>query len=360
MKQSRTKRVIALGMMAALAATATGELSVLGRLGASPRSADAAADPLAPQPLPELTVVRTAISSRSEVFLAMLLADAMGEFAKENIELEVSTVPTSESTLLLTQGELDVVPTSLSAGNLNLVASGARVAGVFPLNAENDVAEQGFWIRRDALGEDGEYQPEDLIGQRVLTPSGGGSFSVGYFWATELEPLGIAPDDVTWERFGVPDTPQALISGAAPAALVLSPGWQIVKDDGCCIFLDGFPSHSNSFYAFGPNLLDEHPEVGEAFVRALARTVTTYLQTDYHNDPDMAATVAEILEQPVEMVQSMPSLVWEPTFELRGDHLPVVQEYFALTDALSYDEPLAYDDLYVTDFITPLLPDASS
>ena len=310
-------------------------------------------DLYAPQPLAEETTLKIAISSRIESFLNLLLADAMGEFEKENITVEFEVVPTSDSTLLLSQGRVDAVPTSMSAGNFNLIGDGGLIRGVIPLHGEPEGSGQGFWVRTDALGGDG-FQPSDLEGQRVLTPSGPGSYSVAYFWDTVLREAGLSATDITWERIGVSDAPLALTSGAASAALVLTPFWQVVEDDGCCEFIGGYPQDPISFVAFGPNLLNDNPEAGQAFVRAVARTTVTYLQGDYHNDPEVSSVAAELLEQPLDVFQSQPSLVWSPDFAFDVANFDVVQDFFRDADVLSYETPLTLDDIFDPRFIDAL------
>lgn len=320
-----------------------------GSTGSTAQSAD---ELYPPEPLAEATTLTVAVSSRLESFLHLFLADEMGEFAKENIEVEFEIVPTSESTLLLSQGDVDAVPTSMSAGNFNLIADGNAIRGVFPLNGEAEDSQPGFWVREDAIGDDG-FQPSDLVGQRVLTPSGPGSYTVGYFWQTVLSAGGVGPNDVAWERISPSDAPLALISGGAPAAMLIPPFWQTVADDGCCVYVDGYPREPISFVAFGPSLLDGDPAVGEAFVRALARTVVTYLQGDYHH-ADTADVVAELLEQPVEAYQAQPSPVWDPTFPLAISEFDAVQQFFADTEVLSYDTPLTEADIFDPRFVDAL------
>jgi NitT/TauT family transport system substrate-binding protein len=298
-------------------------------------------------------VVKASVSGRLESFLSLFMADAMGEFEKENIDLELATVPPSEAVLLLAKGQLDVVPSSSSAGNFNLLAQSNELRAVFPLNAESTAAQSGFWVRKDALGGDG-FQPSDLKGKRVLTPSGSGSFSVAYFGVNVLRPAGISATDVTWERFGVADSAPALINGSAPAALLLTPFWDVVAKDGCCEFIDGYPRSSFSHYYFGPTLLEERPEVGQAFARAIARTTRAYLQGDYHNDPVIGPRSAELLEQPLEHLRAQPSPVWEASLPLEILKLTEIQEFFRDAGLLSYDKPLTGADLFDDRFVTPL------
>lgn len=309
----------------------------------------------APQPLDEATTLRVGISAPIESFLVLLLAAELGEFAAENLDVEITIVPPTESPLLLSQGHLDVVPSSASAGFFNMVAEGLEIRGVFPLAEEPEDTGQGFWIRKDALGDDGVFQPEDLRGQRVLTPNGSGSFTVAYFWTNFLGPAGLEPNDVTWERVALPDAPLALIGGAAPAAVVLTPFWTTLQDDGCCVLIEGaYPTYATSFYMFGPTLLNGDPAVGEAFVRALARTTVTYLQGDYHNDPEIGPLTAELLQQPFEIVQSLPSLIWNPEFEFRSDELETVQSFFISTGDVTFDAPLPFEQIYDRRFVEAL------
>jgi len=269
------------------------------------------------------------VSSRIEAFVTVLLADEFGEF--------------------------DVVPMPVSAGTLNLIADGGEIRGVFPLNGQPDGSLDGFWVRRDALAGE-EFDPTDLRDERILTPSGPGSFALAYLWATLLEPAGVGATELSAEQFGLGDAAVALMSGAAKAALLFSPFSQQVDTDGCCVLIGGYPEFSTSFYAFGPSLLEDDPDVGRTVVRALARTTARYLQGDYHDDDDLVATLTEVLEQPVEVVTAQPSLVWDLSFPFRTEELGVIQEFYALTGVTTFAEPLEPDDIFDQSFVADLRP----
>ena len=350
------------GLRRSVAAVSLALLTVVAGCGSGPEAGPANAarpaaadpnDPLKPFPLAARTTVKASVSGKLESFLSLFMADAMGEFEKENIDLELATVPPSEATVLLAQGQIDLVPASSSAGQFNLLSQSDDVRAVFPLSAEAPDSQVGFWIRKDALGGDG-FQPADLRGRRVLTPSGSGSLSVAYFGATELAPAGVGAKDVTWERFGVGESALALTNGSAEAALVLTPFWSVVAADGCCEYVDGYPRSTFSHFYFGPNLLNDKPDVGQAVIRALARTVTTYLQGDYHKDPVIGPKTAELLQQPVDQLQKLPSPVWDPTFPMDIERLQELQVFFRDAGQLSYQEPLSRNDVLDDRFVAPI------
>ncbi|WFR72612.1 hypothetical protein P9209_01075 [Prescottella defluvii] len=89
-------------------------------------------DPLAPKPLAEETTVVVGIGKQLEVYAQFLMAEAEGEFAKENLKVEIQDVPESDKLALISQGRMDLGYNALTAGLLNLMSTGAGVKWAFP------------------------------------------------------------------------------------------------------------------------------------------------------------------------------------------------------------------------------------
>lgn len=309
--------------------------------------------PFAPRPLTEKAKIKIGIAGALEANLPYILADELGEFEKENLDVELLVVPPSDAGPLLARGELDAVPGSFSPGYLNLIAGGAQIKAVLPMqqfDPESGV-KQGLWVRKEVLEEDG-FQASDLVGNKVLTLTGPGLTSLAYLHREVLEPQGVDPSDVKWEMFPGADMPQALIRGSAPAAFVHTPFWHQLEGQSCCEFVGYYPPYSGSQLLFGKTLLSEYgPEVGLALARAVMRSTTKYLQNDYPRNPVVAEIMVDQLGLPAEEVGKQAPLNWDPDFELAVDSNLEVQDYFfAAGDLLSYpeDEKLTEADMFDT------------
>ncbi|MEU7811111.1 ABC transporter substrate-binding protein [Pseudonocardia sp. NPDC049154] len=311
---------------------------------------------LDPQPLPQKEKVVVGTSARLETFLAMMFAQENGEFAKENLEVDIQIVPPNDSTILLTQGQLDVVATGTSAVNFNAMAAGAPLRGVFPGSVPLPESKEGLWLRKEVLGADGQFQPADLKGKRIATLGGNVGVNQAYMWKMlkEQDPT-FQLSDLKFERIAAADMSSAVTGGAVDGGVMISPSWEPLVDDGCCVNVGYSPPYGSSFYAFGPALLDERPAVGQAFVRALARTQKEYLQGNFHADPAKAAETAKVLQSTVERVQREPAPTFSTSWPMPTEMADISQDYlFQVGGILSYEQPLTSEQIYDMRFIDNL------
>lgn len=309
-----------------------------------------------PQPLPQRETVVVGQPYKLETFLAMLLAQEYGEFERENLDVQIETVPPNDGTVLLSQGRLDVVPTGTSAVNFNAVAGGARVRAVMPGSVPLTDSHEGLWLHREVLGDDGVFQPADLRGRTIATLGGPVGVNQAYMWQefTQLDPA-FRIADVAFERFSAADMAVAVVNGAVDGGIMVAPSWEALVDDPCCVDVGFSPPFGSSYYAFGPTLLDERPEVGQAFVRALARTTAAYLQGDYHADPRLAADTARVLDSTLERIQAEPAPTFSLNFPMPVEMNGISQEYlFEIGDVLSYPTALTAEQMFDTRFVDAL------
>lgn len=321
---------------------------------ALPASAPPGPDRLAPQPLSEPATVTVLMSGRVEAFLGVLLADEFGEFEREGIDVGIEFIPATESPILVATGRADVAMSNLSAGNMNLIADGNPLRVVFGGSQPAADAQEGFWVNTSVLGDDG-FQPSDLEGATLATSFGAASSVVATLIddANQVEPGSLTVDSFEHQTMSLPDSMTALMNGAVDAAMSVQPFSTQLAADGCCEYIGMWPTFSTSAVLMGPNLLEERREVGLAFTRAVARTIRDHLVGDYHKDPELSPVVAELLEQPLDVLQGSFSPRWD--IAVSPDSLTVPQDYFfEIGELLSYDTPLTPDQVFDLEFLVEL------
>lgn len=305
---------------------------------------------VAPQPLDEPTEVTISISGAVSAFLPPLMAAEMGEFEAENLDVSIEILPATEGTLLVSQGQVDAAAVAVNAGNMNLIGGGQPLRFAFPYEPEFPEGSQGsgVWVRNDVIGDDG-FQPDDLRGEPISSSTGIASGSLGYFWLNFLNIDGDFPvSDLNAQQFANPDTAEALKNGGLSAGIVFSPFQETVAESGCCTYIEGsdapFPF---GWFIIGERLYEEDRDVGEALFRAMARTILTYLQGDYIDDPDVGPVIAELLEQPLEELQGVPQPVWAPSFPIDPEGVLETLDYWReIPDVVEFDEELSVDDVF--------------
>lgn len=329
----RTRRLLAVAVAAAaLTLTACG--------GGSDAGSESASVPtgLEPQPLADPTTVTVTVGTKAEVNAALLLADKLGEFAKENITINLVQMPSADAIPALAQGKTDMASSGIGAVYFNGINSAADMRLVFPGATKNPA--DGLYVPIDpATGEPGEVT-------KIATITGPGSM---YIVPIEryLESVGKTIEDVAIERVELADMQLALENGAVDAAWVNAPVTNALDATGEYKRVIGYEDGEYGIgYFLGPNLLHDRPEVGQALVRALARTIRDHLSGDYKADDATVAALAEVLESTPEAIRETPSMTFDA--ELPTDGLQAAQAaWLKIGDLLEYDvalEPSAYTD----------------
>lgn len=319
-------------------------------------TAPSAGDPLAPQPLAEPYTIKMTVPVRVEVFAQPMLADFFGELEKENLKLEVTDTPTSEALALLDAGRTDVHVTSPVAGFFNAVDQGLNVRWAAATNMFGPESPTGLYLKPDLFAADGTVDPESLKGAKIaLGPNGWGDLAAGFF-SQWLADNGLSTDDIDIQAFNSVDALTQLENGGLDGAVLADPLYQQAIDRNFGKLFLSFPEGSTfNGYFVGPNLLGDHRDAGEAFFRAIARTTATYLQGDYHADPEVAAAIAEVTGAPVENVTATQSLIFDPTLALDPSWADQVQQaWIAIGGVLGYETALPADEWVDTSLIEAL------
>ncbi|MCG2621311.1 ABC transporter substrate-binding protein [Arthrobacter sp. I2-34] len=313
-------------------------------------------DPLAPVPLKEKQTLKVAVTTLISSYGAFLAANELGEFNKENLDVEVQIVPVQDAQVLLNQGRVDVALTGFSPGVLNLIDSGGDVKAVFPGGQRLAESTQGWYVNRQIFGSDGKFDPEDLKGATLGAPGGSSTGAMGYFFnAMREKGTDLKLDDIKFENLAVPDAVAALQRGALDVAYASAPFNVALQDDDCCEFIpNAIPTTTTVYTWFGKKLREDSPEAGLAFVRAMARTTMEDLQGDYRKDRTVLAALSEGLETPVEDLARLEPSVFDPELDLTVKNLEVYEGYYDELNALQYEDPLAVDEVYDSRFTEAL------
>jgi NitT/TauT family transport system substrate-binding protein len=370
-EMKKLKRMALPGVVALLAVSALAACGSSDEDGGDKATAGAATDTsdnLSPRPLSKRVTVTMAQVGAIMSNFPVYVADAKGEFDKENIDLKLETVPIPDNLLVVERGDADFTNGTVSAGILNVQAAGKNVRIAFPVNTSGPGSKFGLWVNKKVAGADGKVQPEELKGLTIYGPSGP-NVSLYYF----LEPINAAsstdtdvtPQDVTLKTLASADVSQSLANGAIEAGLVLDPFWLELQKDDCCVWVSGKPDYPVSGYLFGPSLLEGQPDVGAAVTRALSRTIRDHLQEDWTKNPELVAIASKYTQQPAEALTALPADNYgsgEPedmAARLDKRYLDGAQAEFAArkiagAPMLTYDKPLTYDQVFYTGFFDEL------
>lgn len=307
-------------------------------------AATEAADPLAPQPLAEETPVRVASNILLPFMAPVIVADAFGEFEKENLVVEgVEVVPATEGYTLTARGELDVMYGAPDAALLNAVNSGLELKWVTGNFVNPPDSKFGLWARTDVFDDPENPDYDQLEGATRGSPAGPGGIAT-FAVAAILQDLGVDFTTLETQQLSPGDVLVALENGSIETGWLLDPFWEQADDNPDLIHLGGAQDIQPLGGAFfGPTLLTDNPEVGQAYVRAVQRTIDTYLQGDWMQDEEVAAAVAEATDQSVDAVTDSPPLIF--TLEIGDGFTDAAQEIFLAEGVLDFEEPMPESDL---------------
>ena len=302
----------------------------------------------APVPLPQREKVVLANAFKSEYVAPIILAQQLGEFDKENLDVEIVAISMEDALPQMRNGQVDAANGAPNASLFNATASGSSAKWVlgnfFPRDAgDTSVAQTGLWARRDAFTDPNDPDPSDLEGKRVASAVGLSSV-IAYPIAEAFSSAGADLSKVQFVQVPSADMVAALQNKAVDAAWLLDPFWTQIKDSKDFVLVATQPpGEPLGGIFFGERLLETEPEVGVAFLRALIRTVNTYLAGDYHEDDEVMQTISEITSIPVERIRATPSLAFD--WEIRSGTTDRAQEYFREFGVITVPNDVPEDDV---------------
>jgi NitT/TauT family transport system substrate-binding protein len=304
----------------------------------------------APQPLSQPVKLRVSVAFRGEYAAPVLLAQSLGEFEKENLTVEFVTLPTSDAIPQLSQGQLDasVGGYDLSLFNASRIGLNVRaVLGNFypPSAGDYSVPQTGLWCRRSAFTTPASPDPAET--QRLRWGSGVGKASSGIYYA--IAELKKRVPDFNGDALPIVNIPgsemtTALKNGAIDCATLIDPMWIDFATPEYVLMATQLPGEPLGSVLFGKSLLRDTPAVGDAFARAVIRTINTYLAGDYHQNPEVMALIAVAINQPVKLLERTSSLTMD--WEIRQDTTTRMQQEFIDLDVITaFEEPVSEEHL---------------
>lgn len=307
----------------------------------SSTSSESSSDPLAPQPLGERRSVTVGWPGPFEVWASAIVADALGEFEAENLDVDFTTVASSDAIGLLEQGRLDVYVSSITAGFFNALHADANLRWVAPAFLPNPASKEGVWVANDYLTSDGQLDVAKFKGTKLGLGSGGPGASNAALVAPWLAEHGLSLDDFSFETVTGPDILIAMQTGAVSAGWLTDPYWVTAETDGLGQLLLPFdPDVALSGYIYSGELLGD-ADVAAAFTRALARANRDHLDAGYHEDPEVVAALADAIG--VEPAELAAGAGYRFTADLAFDESIVTrlqETWLAVGDILEYDDPM--------------------
>ncbi|WP_166866616.1 MULTISPECIES: ABC transporter substrate-binding protein [unclassified Salinibacterium] len=308
-------------------------------------------EPAAPQVeveeggLAEMTTVKVGLSGKIAYYLPYLMEEHWGEFAKQNIKLEIEYAPAPDALVLMSTGRIDAMVTGPSANMLNAVAMGTELRMVAPGGVEDDESVNGWYVGTKAL--DGAEFDVSMLKGKTLASSSGVAGPPLLTLSETLAEAGLTLADVEIASMKQTDAVIALENGAIFGATASHPNTATIAEAKSGIMFarsapKGWPS-TNVF--FGPNLLSDKPEVGEAFVRALANIYKNHMQGDFMHTPENIELIAAALETDVDVVRDIPSAVYPTELSFPDDYFEAYENvYRQIPEVLSYDADTSVAD----------------
>lgn len=302
----------------------------------------------APKPLPSMTKITIIEQTKNEAWISPALAQRMGEFKKENLDVSIKydAIP-SDIVLALNHGQADVAFVGTNALLFNALAGNPSIKMVMD-GGEPVPGSSGIFVKTSKLPGNATFNGCSLKGMKVgVGPALAGSFpsaAIGLYLQKNCPSVTLS--DITLSPLFGTNALVAMKTGALDAGDLFAPN--SAQAAGVAKIVTDLPSGGGGAIMGG--LRTSKPDVAAAFVRALIRTQRTYLQGDYHKNPTVVSAISSILGIPTSVLTSAAdtSLVFAPNGGFPTGSLTAVQNvYLSLkTKILTYKQPLSADAFY--------------
>jgi|GEM_PF-98651 NitT/TauT family transport system substrate-binding protein len=212
--------------------------------------------------------------------LPFYVAEEAGYFAEEGVEMELIPVSSAlERDQMLLAGEIDVMLNDLIS---TAIFNQDQIRVVIVAMGRRSYEEAPQFRILASPGSD-ITSVEDLVGQEIGISE---NSVIHYIGQRIIEHAGLSADDVSWwPEPNIPVRYQLLLEGQLPVVVLPDPlaqaaieeGAILVEDDSALVGMD----FSQSVLTIRRDVLEEHPEKAEAFLRAYMRAAE-----DINNDPE--------------------------------------------------------------------------
>lgn len=298
----------------------------------------------AAKPLSTTETINVA-AGKTEFWAPISAAINLGEFAKENLNIRLVTLSQSADAMQqLDNGSLDVSMGGIEQTLFSAAQKSLNVKLVMgnytPPNA-NDLTQpqSGIWCRRDYFSNPANPQLTDFKKGASFAVVGSGKGAVSTYWATtEIRRRypKFDPAKMTYTGMAANLTLTALQNKAVNCALLLDPYWTTAASNADLVLVATQPpAQPFGGYFFGKRLLIDRPDLGDAFARALIRTINTYFAGDYHKNPTTMNEIARwVPNYNTALNATYPSLIFD--WEIRSGTTTRIQKLFKDLKIIDY------------------------
>lgn len=307
-------------------------------------------EPEAPaaQPLAETESVTLAVADLGfSIYAPQFLADVFGEYEAENLDVEIIAMSSRDAIPQMITGEVDAFMGGPDAGFYNAVAQDISLKWVmgnfYPTDAGDvSVAQTGLWADREVFSDPENPDIAELEGSSIASITNG---SVIYYPISEALGSGdLGMSDVEFTQLPSADMMQALQNDAVQAAWLLDPYWtQAVEDPDLVQLATQTPGEPIGGLFFGDDLTAQRPEVGQAMVRAMVRTINTYLTDEWYENDETVEALADFTGLTPESIRGSVTSTFD--WEIREGSTDRLQDVFIETGAVESGEVIPEDEL---------------
>jgi NitT/TauT family transport system substrate-binding protein len=232
------------------------------------------------------------------------IAAAEGFFEEQGIEVEFVSFNRDEGLPLIVTGDLDVYPSAMSSGLLNVLSQEDHVKVVADRGhiAPGECTYYGILLRKE-LYESGEVSsPADLTGRAVGSSPAGLS---GFVFSTFLAQGGLTLEDLDLVDIPSVGMFDAFANGTLDADVTSEPRLSQLLEDGNVVLwgdaADVVGYLQLSVMTFGKRLLVDEPELGVRFMTAYLKGIQQYNEGKTERNLEIMAEATgesiEILER---------------------------------------------------------------
>ncbi|GAA1845102.1 hypothetical protein GCM10009836_25760 [Pseudonocardia ailaonensis] len=288
-------------------------------------------------------------SAPAQTFMSVLLGAQMGEFEKENLDVELKQVPTTDGAVLVARGAAQVQMAGFNASALNLLAQNPSPIKYVTTACQEEPPAAGLYVNNDFV-TDGHVDATKIKGQTVMFGSGGGGLgNTGALqWYMHAKEHDIPLDAVTPATISsVTDGAIALLNNRIAGAGLWSAAARLLQPQKDRFTMVQHNAATGTFLA-SAEWLKNQPEVAAAFFRAAMRTNRTYLQGDYLNNQKVVDAEAKILGTTPEnlVADGLAGYAADLDPKVPKTYFPVFQDLSRAAKVLSYDKTLTVEDVF--------------
>ncbi|MGR7001152.1 ABC transporter substrate-binding protein [Yinghuangia aomiensis] len=166
------------------------------------------------------------------------MAKAKGEFDKENLDVEIKQMPSTDAITSLAKGQIDALYSAPEAAFVNAAKQNFDVKWVLGNYSSDPKSKSGVWARLRGRPDRRPGRPQG----QVLRLAGRQASIIMYPIASVLDKHNAKPTDVDFKRLDAQGVAQALENGGVDAAWLLDPVWKNFDNKPGYAFLGGQPA----------------------------------------------------------------------------------------------------------------------